>query len=223
MAATDLLREGLSALKIVADEKIIDQFQLYCRELKKWNRRINLVGEDSDLAIVEHHFLDSLTVLPLLGDCPPPGLVDVGSGAGFPGLPLKIMRPDLPVKLVEPRGKRASFLRHIIRTLELKEAEVLECRLEENEPQLEALRHNTPLIISRAVTAISPFLEMSRPFVAEEGRVICMKGPRTEIELEEWKSSGGENRGFSFSTLHTRTLPFSGISRNLLVFTYRKR
>ena len=86
------------------------------------------MAKAEEKVLIESHFLDSLTMLPLVKDCPPPGLMDVGSGAGFPGLALKIVCPDLLVTLVEPRQKRTSFLRNVIRILGLEKIVVLETR-----------------------------------------------------------------------------------------------
>ncbi len=222
MTSSELMREGLTSLKIPINEDGLEKLLLYLKELQKWSKRINLIGQGSGRDIIEKHFLDSLTVVPYLEPCPPPGLIDVGSGAGFPGLPLKIAHPDIQVKLVEPRSKRASFLRHIIRTLDLDKTEVIEHRLEEDHPVLTALHTKTPLLISRAVSDIPTFLPLCRPFCNEGGRVICMKGPKAELELSEWQKENAAKDGFTLTARHHATLPFSGISRDLLIFTYNK-
>jgi 16S rRNA (guanine527-N7)-methyltransferase len=217
-SSADLLVRGLAALGQELSAGQIAQLVQYFLELKKWNRRINLVAAGPDAQLLENHFLDSLTLLPLLDPCPPPGLVDVGSGAGFPGLVLKIARPDLSVTLVEPREKRTAFLRQVIRLLGLREVQVLEERLEQEAPEFAAWRQAIPLFTSRAFTAIGPFLALCEPFTCPGGRVICMKGPKAGEELQEWRQQHPESRFALTATLETK-LPFSGIPRKLLVFT----
>jgi 16S rRNA (guanine527-N7)-methyltransferase len=218
MTSRELLGRGLKLLDLPLADGQIDQLEHYFRELQKWNRRINLVAAGPDEQLIESHFLDSLTLLPLLDPCPEPGLIDVGSGAGFPGLVLKIARPDLPVNLVEPRQKRTAFLRQVIRTLGLKKVQVIEDRLEKDAESFAAWRHAIPLFTSRAFTAIAPFLELCEPFSAPSGRVICMKGRKAEEELHDWRRNQPESRFKLTATLET-ALPFSGTPRKLLVFT----
>ncbi len=218
MTSSDLLSRGLAALGLQLSPKQIAELVQYFLELKKWNRRINLVGAGPDEQLLENHFLDSLTLLPLLDPCPPPGLVDVGSGAGFPGLVLKIARPDLSVTLVEPRQKRAAFLRQVIRLLGLGEIKVREDRLEKDAKEFVAWRQAIPLFTSRAFTAIGPFLALCEPFTAPGGRVICMKGRKAGEELAEWRQQQPES-SFTLTDTLESTLPFSGTPRKLLVFT----
>ena len=123
------LGQGCDALEIVLDAAAVERLFVYFTELLRWSRKINLIAKGTpDAEILEKHFLDSLTLLPLL-DTPDSHLLDVGTGAGFPGLVCKAARPDLTVTLLEPRLKRVSFLRHVIRTLNLTGVEALACRV----------------------------------------------------------------------------------------------
>lgn len=221
MAKTELFREGLAGLGLNLAGPQVGQLECYFQELKKWNSRFNLVAQAEDRQLVETHFLDSLTLLPLLDPCPEPGLVDVGSGAGFPGLVLKIARPDLLVTLVEPRQKRTAFLRQVIRALGLQGIQVLETRLEKDAPEFTGWRGTIPLFTSRAFTAIGGFLELCEPFSATGGQVICMKGRKAEAELAEWRESRPASNFTLTKTLAT-TLPFSSTPRKLLLFTKTK-
>ncbi|HKI48717.1 MAG TPA: 16S rRNA (guanine(527)-N(7))-methyltransferase RsmG [Desulfobacteria bacterium] len=216
--SADLLIQGLAALGQQLDPQRIAQLDRYFLELKKWNRSINLVAAGPDEQLLENHFLDSLTLLPLLDPCPIPGLVDVGSGAGFPGLVLKIARPDLRVTLVEPRQKRTAFLRQVIRLAGLKGIEVMDIRLERESPEFATWREAIPLFVSRAFTAIAPFLSLCEPFSVPGGRVICMKGRKAAMELGDWHKQQPESRYTLTAELET-ALPFSGTPRKLLVFT----
>lgn len=217
MTPNELFRQGLTTLGLDLDDRAIDRLGRYLDELQKWNKRINLVAAAPQKTLIESHFLDSLTLLPLLGGCPLPGLLDVGSGAGFPGLVLKIARPDLQVTLVEPRQKRTSFLRQVIRILDLQGINVLETRLEEGNAALAGWRNDAPLVTSRAFASIRLFLETAAPFTATGGRVICMKGPRAAAELAEWHEHSADSPFRLAETIKT-ALPFSGTPRQLLVF-----
>jgi len=218
MTPERLFRRGLEVLGLPPDDAVIDRLCRFLAELQKWNRRMNLVADASPETLVETHFLDSLTLLPLIGDCLAPGLMDVGSGAGFPGLVLKAARPGLEVILVEPRQKRCAFLRQIIRTLELENIRVIETRLETDRPELAELQGKTPLLTSRALTSINSFLELATPFSAPGGRVICMKGRKADNETAEWREKSPASP-YDLTDAITTNLPFSGTPRKLLVFT----
>jgi len=217
------LENGLSQMGISVPVGAIDRLSVYFAELKKWNRAINLVAKASDQHILETHFLDSLTLLPLLKEWNLPGpILDIGSGAGFPGLALKAAQPELQVTLLEPRGKRVSFLKNVIRTLGLDNIQALPARLEpEGTLQYSSEIPNGnptqlpphPVITSRAFTQVSPFLELVAPVCPPNGKVICMKGRINENEIKtenpaKWQLL--EERSF--------TLPYSDVPRNLLIF-----
>ena len=184
----------------------------YFTELKRWSRKVNLISKNaSDEEIVENHFLDSLALLDLLGELPT-SLLDVGSGAGFPGLVCKAVRPEMQVALVEPRLKRVSFLRHICRLLGLVDIEVHGCRLEEgtiaNESEFD-------WVVSRAVAEIGDMLTLCGRFKEYGSAVVCMKGPGY---LEELKASADAAQGWHLADTKAYRLPYSGAQRTLLVF-----
>jgi len=218
MSANELFRRGLAGLGLDLPDRQIDRLGTYLAELQKWNKRINLVAKAPLETVIESHFLDSLTLLPLVRKCSEPGLMDVGSGAGFPGLVLKIVCPDLPVILIEPRGKRCSFMRQVIRSLKLKEVSVLETRLERDNPVLSDLQNSMPIITSRAFGSVNLFLELAAPFCANGGRVICMKGRKAAVEIAEWQRLSPFSPFRLTETVDT-ILPFSGAPRKLLVFS----
>ncbi|MDD5759064.1 MAG: 16S rRNA (guanine(527)-N(7))-methyltransferase RsmG [Desulfobulbaceae bacterium] len=190
------------------------RFWLYFLELEKWNRKMNLVAKATEKDILETHFLDSLTLLPELIDGP---LLDVGSGAGFPGLALKIAKPELSVVLLEPRQKRVNFLRHVIRSLHLQDIEVVPDRLTADDQAFISTYGQFPLITSRALAEIDPFLALVAAVSPPAGRVLCMKGPRCEEELAAWRQQSPcspfvMERGVHFA------LPFSGAGRSVVIF-----
>ncbi|MFH2122784.1 MAG: 16S rRNA (guanine(527)-N(7))-methyltransferase RsmG [Pseudomonadota bacterium] len=210
------LQQGCSTLGIVLDAEAVERLFLYFTELLRWSRKINLIAKGAKEAeILENHFLDSLTLLPLLG-APGLHLLDVGSGAGFPGLVCKAARPELVVTLLEPRLKRVSFLRHISRTLKLTGVEVLAGRVEDEIllPSNSVFTH----ITSRAVTDIGEFLRMVSRLCGEGTTVICMKGPKWQEELQAMRKLSPAISLQHASTLEWE-LPDSHARRALLTFS----
>jgi len=218
MQCAEILQEGLKRLRLTLNQAAIEALCLYFAELTKWSGKMNLVAPAPAQQILESHFLDSLTLLPLLTATDlPKMLLDVGSGAGFPGLALKTVLPELSVTLIEPRQKRVSFLKHIIRTLGLKDVAVLAIRLEKVKPAAE-LPIPFPLITSRAFTSTGEFLDLAEPLCQPGGRVICMKGPKAPEEIESWRQKNPASV-FSLTEIQRFTLPFSKATRNLVIFT----
>jgi 16S rRNA (guanine527-N7)-methyltransferase len=225
----DILRQGLELMGLASyvDSDGRAQLLRYIEELKKWNRKINLIARQADdLQIIENHFLDSLTLLPLIQSWSGsgattllPALLDIGTGAGFPGLALKTACPELAVTLVEPREKRVSFLKHIIRRLQLATVTVVHGRIDAGHGHPTGLvRGAYDIITSRALTDIATFLEMAAPYCSQAGRVVCMKGPQGLDEVEDFQAGSG--RG-AFRLLDSREwrLPFSGAQRYLFSFS----
>lgn len=209
------LSRGLHTLGIgPLPDASLSQLWRYLVELEKWNRKMNLVARAADLDILETHFLDSLTLLPELSLGP---LLDVGSGAGFPGLVLKIARPELAVTLLEPRQKRVSFLQHVVRHLRLTGITVVAERLATDGQAFVARHGQFPLITSRALTEIDPFLSLVEPLSPPGGQVVCMKGPRCEEELAAWRQHSPFSP-FAVERCTRFSLPFSGAGRSLVIF-----
>lgn len=211
---------GLQRLGLEIPTKSYDRLALYFTELKKWSAKINLIAKSaSDEHIIETHFLDSLTILPLLagdGQC---HLLDIGTGAGFPGLVCKAVFPELAVTLVEPRMKRVSFLQHIIRTLDLRGVDVLSCRVE-NESRLSSHTRFSH-ITGRAVTEIGPFLELAERFSPSGAKVLLMKGPKWKEEIDAAVKIL-ETSPYGLMEVVECALPFSGAKRALLLFAVKK-
>ncbi len=210
-----LLAEGCTALGIRLETAALDRLVLYFEELKRWSRKINLIAKDStDARIIENHFLDSLTLLPHLESGERVHLLDVGSGAGFPGLACKAARPDIALTLVEPRLKRVSFLKHIVRTLKMDDVSVLACRIEDERvlPSQASFTH----ITGRAVTDLAAFLAMVSRFVRRDVEIICMKGPKWQEELDA-AADRMEVERLDLVRTQQIALPFSGAGRCLLV------
>ena len=198
--------------------EVISLLAVYFQELKKWNRRINLVGrKQEDQVILENHFLDSLTLLPLLEQeqFESEKLLDIGTGAGFPGLVLKTAMPHLSVVLVEQRQNRYYFLKHIVRTLQLDGVELLRVRLERNNQPQELRTQKFRIVTSRAFSNIEEFVGLSSGLLVAGGKIICMKGPQGVKELTDFQRHD-LSREFKAELKKTQ-LPFSRAERILVI------
>lgn len=157
-------------------------FQTYADELETWNRRANLTAITGDEAVQIKHFLDSLTCLLAFPDGEGQRAIDVGSGAGFPGLPLKIMRPDLRLTLLESVGKKVEFLRHVTARLALSDVVLLPGRAEDH-ARSSAQREQYDIVLARAVAELRVLAEYTLPFCRVGGVVIAQKGAGIDAEM----------------------------------------
>jgi 16S rRNA (guanine527-N7)-methyltransferase len=167
----DLLRQGSKEVGVPLRDSQIKLFDLYLRALLEWNKTFNLTGIRDPEDIVIKHFVDSLTPLPYLKSSG--RLLDIGPGAGFPSIPLKIAAGELQVTLVEASRKRVSFLKHIIRTLKLESVVVQHSRFEHLEPADQPFH----TIISRAFTRLEPLVKLVAPLMTPGNTLVAMLGP----------------------------------------------
>lgn len=210
----DLLLRGALQLNLDLSEEGLDLLLRYLAELLKWRQKVNLIARDTpEPQVVENHFLDSLSLLPLVQG-PEVHLLDVGSGAGFPGLVLACVLPQARFTLVEPRQKRVSFLRHVIRTLGLRNVEVVADRIE---PHLHEWQGRFTHITSRAVAEPGLFLPLIRDLVGPQTQVLLM--------LAHEEALAGlatlDNGAWQILQQHQLHLPFSGAPRLLVVVGIR--
>ncbi|MCL5021879.1 MAG: 16S rRNA (guanine(527)-N(7))-methyltransferase RsmG [Nitrospirae bacterium] len=201
-ASETLLMKGFKELCLDYTTGQVAAFMTYLSELKKWNRAYSLTSLKTDEEIVIKHFLDSLLYLKGFPDGAA-SVLDVGSGAGFPGIPIKIMRPEIYVYLLEPSGKKANFLVHLVKSLGLGNVEVLQKRVEELKSA------EVDVAVTRALFAIKEFFRKVSPCVKRGGRLILSKGPKVEEELKAIE-------GMDFAVLNL-PLPLSPIKRFLVV------
>jgi 16S rRNA (guanine527-N7)-methyltransferase len=159
----------------------LEAFSLYEHELLEWNTHINLTAIRDPEMVRKKHFLDSLTCLLVMRDSPLERMVDVGSGAGFPGLPLKIVCPNIRLTLVESIGKKAEFCQHIVQKLGLEGVEVLQERAE-NVGQMSDYREKYDWAVARAVAEMPVLAEYLLPLTCVGGKMLAMKGENAPAE-----------------------------------------
>ena len=178
------MKDVLKRARPRADEKALDRFEIYQRLLAEWNEKMNLTAITDPAEVAEKHFADSLAALPWLK----PGMkvIDVGTGAGFPGVPLLIMEPSLDLTLADSLQKRLTFLDVLLQELGLK-AELIHGRAEDL-GQNKLYRERFDAALSRAVANLPVLLELTTPFVKVGGTAIAYKGD-AGAELENARSA----------------------------------
>jgi len=211
----DILLKSVREIGIIPTDRQIDLLLRYSRELLVWNQKMSLVSLKSPLDIIKH-LVDSLTPACCI-KADPLNLLDIGTGAGLPGIPLKIIKPSLRVTLVDASRKKTSFLKSVIRTLGLQEIRVVNSRME----SLLSDKCYTgcfDIVISRATFKLHDLLTLGMPFMAEGGTVIAMKGRQVNEEMIQGMDAIKKTR-LVLAERHNITLPMTGESRTLLCFT----
>jgi 16S rRNA (guanine527-N7)-methyltransferase len=209
----NLLKEGAAQIDLNLTEEQIHSFSQYLHELKVWGEKMNLTSRSDDREIVIKDFLDSLTVQKQLFQGA--SLLDLGSGAGFPGIPLKIVRPDLKVLLLEIILKKIHFLKNVVRVLGLEGVEIL--RSDQKKETDERLDGRFDFVISRALGSLSKLAVTGQPFLKKGGVLLAMKGAKGENELEKERTALS-NMGLTFIFLQRFRLPLLGHERVLIGF-----
>ena len=209
---TAILVKGAEQLGITLTSQVVASYLFYIEELKKWNRRINLTSLTTDRDMAVKHFLDSLTIVPFLQRAA--RVLDIGTGAGFPGLPLKIFAPSIGVLLLESSQKKCSFLRHIVRELKLAGVEIVQGRAEDKK-MIERHGSGFDLVLSRALADLPTSLQLALPYAKRGGRIVGMRGRQGEQERDEtdWRPLG-----LQLIEQRRLTLPFVEEQRVLLLF-----
>jgi 16S rRNA (guanine527-N7)-methyltransferase len=180
------LNNGAEKLAITLNNSQLKQFERYYLELIEWNSRINLTAITDSENVQIKHFLDSLTLRSVIKDRISGGcrIIDVGSGAGFPGIPLKIAVPDIKITLLEATAKKVLFLEHIVKELELADVEIINGRAEEAAQKPE-YRERFDVAVSRAVAELAVLAELTLPFCKTGGCVIAQKKGDIQLEIEQ--------------------------------------
>ncbi len=213
LSAEEMLLEGAIELGVSLSSKQSALFGMYYDELRKWNQKVRLTSNTQKEVIYRDHFLDSLAAAPFLRSTP---LLDIGSGGGFPGIPLKIASPYTSVTLVDATLKKVHFLRNLIRILGLKEVYAHHHRVGGREG--EEIKGQFDQIILRAVYPQEKGLRLAGGLLAPGGQLLLMKGKMGGEEIQRFKKSGKlsefqEIQAFSYK------LPFSEKKRTLCILT----
>jgi len=197
------LRSGLKEMQINASEMQVSQLLSYLRLLIKWNKAYNLTAVRDPIEMIYRHLLDSLSILPYVekGE-----LTDIGSGAGLPGIPLAIMKPDLQVLSLDSNGKKTRFQFQVKTALNLTNFEVQQVRAEALQ-----LKTRSKQLVSRAFASLKDFVKLTEPFADENARWLAMKGLYPEDELAELPE------GYLCKQTHLLQVPKEEGQRHLLV------
>ncbi len=162
-----------------------EKFDKYLAELVEWNKKFNLTAVDEPEEIKVRHFEDSLSILSAIG-LSKEKVIDIGTGAGFPGIPLKIARPGIKLTLLDSTRKKTEFLKNVVEKLGLEDVEVVWGRAEEISKKKDCFE-SYDIVLCRAVGKIPLLLEYSIPFLKKDGLLICQKQEKVEDEIKESK------------------------------------
>lgn len=189
-----LLKEKAEMFHVKLDETALERFDIYAKLLVEWNEKINLTAITDPEGIVIKHFVDSLTIFDCVNIKSGAKVIDVGTGAGFPGLAMLICRPDLDITLMDSTKKRLTVIEDILSHLSLN-ANVVHCRAEEA-GKMSEFREKYDFAVARAVTNLRDLAEYCLPFVKVGGKFVPMKGAKAQEEISQAKTAlkvlGGE-------------------------------
>lgn len=206
-AQLKLLEEGAAVIGLRVDAEQLRLLARHVDLLLKWNKSINLTAITDPAEVVEKHVLDSLAVAPLV---PQGSLLDAGTGAGFPGIPIAIVKPHLEVVLVDSVQKKVAFLKNVLAELKLPKVRAVAARLE-GDPANEDLPR-VHCAVARAYAAPRPWLELADHYVLPGGLAICMLGPTEELPEQVGELRLEHQLGY--------LLPFSKAQRRLAIYRH---
>lgn len=210
----DIIICGAKYFDVEIGSEEAGKFSIHAGELIKWNLKTNLTTITDPFEVAVKHFLDSLAPAGIIP--PRSSMLDMGSGGGFPGIPLKIILPSLSVSLVDSSRKKVSFLKHVIRTLGLEGINAFQARVE----NLSENKERFDVVICRAFSSLDKFIESASPVLAENGIMIALKGKTGYKETEPESLLGNGNRReallYDIKTIQYK-LPYIDSERSLMI------
>ena len=212
----EILRQGINGFGIEANDQMIDDLKTYREILVDWNQKMNLTGIEEEKEVFIKHFLDSISAVSNGYIKDGISLIDVGTGAGFPGLPLKICLRNIKLTLLDSLNKRINFLQEVSNTVNLEDIEFIHGRAEDFGKNSK-YREQFDVATARAVAGLPILMEFCVPFVKVGGYFVCLKGPNANLELEESKKAM-EVLGLEFIEKIDIELPSEELKHNILVF-----
>lgn len=212
----DILARGAREIGLTLPDRKLDLFRRYRRELLLWNSKMNLVSITTPLDLPVKHCLDSLLPASFI-EKSEGALLDIGTGAGFPGIPLKIVMDALSVALVDSSRKKTSFLKDVTGKLRLERVRVVQGRIEQLAGDPEWIGA-FDTVISRATFKLADLIRAGSPFLAPGGRLIAMKGPDLQAEWDDGLATA-EKTGLRLSFTRRMRLPLIGDIRKIVVFS----
>lgn len=213
-----ILKENIIKINIELTEKQEEQLFNYMNLVLEWNKKINLTAIKDEKDFIIKHIIDSLTILPYIENNS--RVIDVGTGAGFPGIPLKIANPTIKVTLLDSLNKRIKFLETVIANIDLKEIEAIHSRAEDA-GKSNIMREQYDIAVARAVAPLNVLLEYLIPFVKINGECICMKSIKSEEEIKDAKKTLIVLRGTIAKNVEI-ILPKTDIKRNIIIIKKQK-
>ena len=214
----EIMQEKLKKLEIHFSMEQTEQFFEYMKLLIEWNEKINLTAITEPEEIITKHFIDSLTILKYIKN--DYKVVDVGTGAGFPGIPLCIMNPTIKMTLVDSLNKRLIFLQEVVNKLKLKNIEIVHGRAEELGQNIK-YRETFDIATSRAVANLSTLSEYLIPLVKINGKIISMKASNAKQEIDEAQNAI-QILGGQIESIEEFNLPESDIGRTVIIINKNK-
>lgn len=212
-----LLINSAKEFNVDITEPMANQFMRYKDLILEWNNNINLTAITDEKEIIIKHFIDSISVVENLGKSNDLSIIDVGTGAGLPGIPLKIVKPNYKVTLLDSLNKRIKFLQAVIDDLGLTNMEAIHGRSEDYGQNIK-LRENYDIAISRAVANMSTLCEYTLPFVKVGGSFIALKGPSVEEEIQS-ASKAIEILGGKIKDINYINLPSTDIKHSIVTIS----